>query len=156
MSTLVAFIRAEPARDVPIVPAGWELIAESDRWCSIYPLTRARNDVIFHARLILRQPAQPGRALFVCTGRAVVLDRLAAAIAADNLAWTRTWPTLEELRIDPSPAVAALRSAWPDGRVRPVLSGVPGEGTMTVGAPIGQLVALRARIAGHETEDGES
>ena len=98
MSTLIAFIRADlTLDDTPVLPASWQRTIESDRWTSIYPLGKA-DGRYFHARLIARAAGNPGRALFVCTGPAPMLTRLAAAIANDALPWTRTWATLAELR----------------------------------------------------------
>jgi hypothetical protein len=142
MAALIALIRAEVApTDAPLIPAGWDRIIESDRWCTIYPLGRvARPDIFFHARLVLRDVTTPTRALFVCTGPRVVLDALAARIAADALPWTRTWLTLSALRADNTAAAIAIRNAWPDER--------PGG--------VGTLVAHWRRMAGFYDEDADA
>lgn len=99
MSSLIALIRADAVLDAPAVPQSWQRQVESNGWTSVYPLGKA-DGRFFSARLILRQAANPTRALFVCTGPAAMLDRLATAIAADALPWTKTWATLAALRTD--------------------------------------------------------
>lgn len=149
MSTLIALIRAEAGRDVPVVPGSWELLAESNRWASIYPLGRDQGAVMFCARLMFRQAAQPTRALFVCTGPAAVLSRLADAIAADGLPWTQTWASLAALRADAGVIATAVKAAWPDER--------PRTNAGTLAAPVmGSVVTLPARMAGALSEDAES
>lgn len=138
MSALIAFIRADPALDVPIVPAQWDVSIESNRWATLYPAQR--GGVFFHARLIARASGNPGRAVFVCTGAPGVLAVLAARIAADALPWTQTWATLAALRADAGATATAIKAAWPDER--------PGG--------VGTLVALWARMAGFDTEDAET
>lgn len=153
MSTLIALVRADAVLDAPIVPAQWEAQVESNGWTTCYPLGKGRADVFFHARLILRQAGNPQRALFVCTGPAAVLQRLADAIASDALPWTRTWASAAALRADGGAIAQAAKAAWPDDRQR------PNTGTLeapVLGAPIGPIVALRARMAGYDAEDAES
>lgn len=142
MAALIALIRAEPAPiDAPLIPTAWDHVEESDRWSTVYPLGRlARPGVFFHARLVLRDGTTPTRALFVCTGARVVLDHLAARIASDALAWTRTWLTLADLRADGGAVAVAIRNAWPDERP---------EGA-------GALVAHWRRMAGFGGEDAET
>lgn len=141
MSALLAFIRADAVLDVPVTPGSWDVVPADNRWCAAYPLGRvARPDVFFHARLIARASGNPGRALFVCTGPAAVLSRLATQIAADGLPWTQTWASLPALRADAGTTATAIKAAWPDER--------PG-GT-------GTLVALWARMAGFNAKDAET
>lgn len=156
MSTLVALIRAEPSRPAPVVPQSWAVQVEDNGWTTLYP--RSRGGVFVHARLIFRQQAQPTRAVFVVTGAAAVLQRLADAIAADGLAWTQTWSTLGALRVDAGAVATAVRAAWPDDRPRPIVSGTPGDplNPPVFGAPVGARVALRARMAGYGSEDAET
>jgi len=147
VSTLLAFVRANTAvdpigglvADVPIVPGTWDVVVESNRWSSIYPLGRVGGPCFF-ARLIARQSGQPGRAMFVCIGPAVMLTRLANQIASDGLGFTQTWANLAALRADGGAVALGIKAAWPDER--------PG------GA--GTLVALWARMAGLDSEDGET
>lgn len=152
MSTLIALIRAELGRDVPVVPGSWELVPEDNRWSSIYPLGKDQPAVVLHARLMLRQAGQPQRALFVCTGPAQVLSRLSTAIAADGLPWTQTWASLAALRADAGLVASAVKSAWPDDRPR------ANTGTLAspVLVPVGNVLALPARMAGALDEDGET
>lgn len=140
MATLLALIRADAAPlDAPVVPVAWTRVVEADRWCSVYPLGRVDGRHI-HMRLVLRDAGTPTRAVFVCTGPASMLTRLADRIAADGLPWTRTWATLAALRADGSAAAVAVRAAWPDERPR-------GAGT---------LVAHWRRMAGSLAEDAET
>lgn len=147
MAALLAYIRAEAAPiDAPLIPASWRRTIEADRWASVYPLGRVeRPDVFFHARLMLRHPTTPTRAVFVCTGPRVVLDHLAARIAGDALPWSRTWLTIAELRDDSTQLATQMRALWPDER--------PLDGA---GEPIGTLVAHLRRMAGHEAEAAET
>jgi hypothetical protein len=145
VAALIALIRAEASRDAPMIPGSWDCTVGPDRWSVIYPLGRvASPGVFFHARLVLRDGTNPQRAVFVCTGPRAVLDRLANAIAADALAWTRTWLTLAALRADASAPAVAIRNAWPDERPRDAN-----------GNPIGASVAHFPRVAGFEAEDAE-
>lgn len=139
MSSLIAFVRADAVLDVPVVPGTWDLVQESNRWSSIYPLGRA-DGRCFYARLIARQSGQPTHALFACVGPAAMLTRLANQIAADGLGFTQTWPTLAALRADGGAVALGIKAAWPDER--------PGG--------VGTLVALWARMEGFDAEDGES
>lgn len=153
MSTLIVLVRADAVLDAPVIPGSWERQVESNRWSTCYPLGKDHADVFFHARLMLRQAGNPQRAVFVCTGPAAVLQRLADAIASDGLAWTRTWASAAALRADGGAIAQAVKAAWVDDRQR------PNTGTLeapVLVAPIGQLVALRARMAGYDGEDGES
>lgn len=146
MSALLAYIRAYDTEDRPLVPAEWGYTIETDRWTTIYPLGReARPDIWLHARLMLRHPSFPARAVFVCTGPRVVLDRLAARIASDALVWTRTWLTLAALRADGTTIATQIKSAWPDERPRDASD-----------QPIGTLVAHVRRMAGFDAESGEA
>lgn len=148
MSTLIAYIRAEPEPlDVPRVPALWSVIVEGGRWATVFPLGRPEQpDIWFHARLVFRKAAAPQRALFVCTGRAAVLNRLAARIAADGLAWTRTWSGLVAFRADAEASVVALRAEWPDERL------LDEDGDL-IGLPLS--IVHRHRMAGFDAEDAE-
>lgn len=139
MATLIAFVRADAVIDVPVVPGAWEITQHDNRWSTVYPLGR-EDGRSFNVRLIARDGSQPQRACFVCTGPAGVLQRLADRIAADGLAWTRTWPTLAVLRADGTAAAIAVRGKWPDER--------PDAGST--------LVALWARMAGALGEDAET
>jgi|SRR6478609_5882287 len=155
MSALLCYVRAQPApTDAPLVPLAWDVVPESNRWATLYPLGRdARPDVFFHARLIARASGNPQRAAFVCTGPAGVLARLATQIAADSLPWTQTWATLAALRADGGATATAIKAQWPDERPH-VWSGPPA--APVDGGPIGTLVALYARMAGFDSEDAES
>jgi hypothetical protein len=141
MATLLAYIRAHATDNAPLVPVQWDRLIEDDGWATIYPLgSEARPDVFFHARLVLRHPSDPNRALFVCTSdRAAMLQHLADRIAEDDLAWTRTWARLPLLRADATALAVALRAAWPDERPRD-------EG----GNPVGARVAHYARMTGFD------
>lgn len=139
MSTLIAFIRADPALDVPVVPGTWDLVPESNRWATVYPLGRS-DGRFFCARLIARASGNPQRAVFVCVGSAGMLAALAARIAADGLPWTQTWATLGALRADGGATATAIKAQWIDERPS-------GAGT---------LVALWARMAGDDADDGET
>lgn len=151
MSTLLAFIRADAALDVPLVPGTWDVAAESNRWASVYPLGRiASPGVCFYARLIARASGNPTRALFVCTGAPGVLSRLATMIAADGLPWTQTWATLAALRADGGATATAVKAAWPDERRH----AFDAQGTDL--GPVGTLVALYGRMAGFDGEDAET
>jgi hypothetical protein len=146
MGAILAYIRAEADIDAPMIPASWWRTIESSRWVTIYPLGReARPDVMFHARLIMRHPSFPGRALFICTSpSAAILAHLADRIAADALSWTRTWSTLAELRADATTLATQIKAAWPDERPRDA-----------EGQPIGTLVAHLRRMAGLDGESAE-
>lgn len=149
--SLLAYIRAHATLDQPLVPASWDVTQEASRWSSVYPLGRTSTDVSFHARLMIRRTGfTPHRGLFACVGTPAVLQALADRIAADALAWTRTWATLAAFRADTVPAIVALRGEYPDERPR-LWSGDP----PVDGGPIGTLVALHARMAGFDDDDGE-
>lgn len=138
MATLIAYIRADPSIDTPVVPVTWEVSVENNRWTTLYPL--GRGGVSFFARLIARTSGTPTRALFICTGGTVVLNRLASQIATDGLPWTQTWTNLPALRADAGALAVAIRAAWPDER--------PGG--------LGSLVGLYSRMASFPSDDGES
>jgi hypothetical protein len=144
MSALLAFIRADATRDVPVVPGTWEVVVEDRRWSSVYPLGRA-DGRFFSARLIARQSGTPTHAMFVCTGPSAMLTRLANQIGTDGLGFTQTWPSLPALRADAGATATAIKAAWPDER--------PLDGS---GTPVGTLVAHYARVAGFGTEDAET
>lgn len=149
MSALLAFIRAEPSRDVPLVPASWDVTVEDNRWSTLYPLGRDQPGVFFHARLIARASGNPLRAVFVCTGAPGVLQRLADRIAADRLPWTQTWATLAALRADSGATATAIKAAWTDER--PHAYDAQGADL----GPVGVRVALYGRMAGFNAEDAE-
>jgi len=143
--TLIAYVRR--TGNTMLTPASWEAIAEDAGWSTVYPLgrdgaseiggqSRAHRDVYFHARLMVAHPSLP-RGLYVCVGHPWVLSRLADAIAADGLAWTRTWSSLAALRSDVSALAAELRASWPAEHIE------------------GGGVRLRARMAGHLDDDAE-
>ncbi len=140
--SLIAYIRVHPTLDQPMVPAGWDVVQESSRWSSVYPLGRAaRPDVMFHARLMIRRTGfSPHRALFVCSGAPAVLSELTARVASDGLPWTLTWADLPALRADATPAVVTLRSEWPDERRA---------------GDAGAIVRLLSRMAGWDGDDAE-
>lgn len=119
---LIAFVRAELGRDVPLVPATWRVSPIANRWAAIDP-PGAREP--FLARLIMRSGANPDRALLVCIGEPVTLAFLASTIAADALPWTQTWPDLDALLEDTRPGVVALRGTWPDERHPAAPGGTP-------------------------------
>jgi hypothetical protein len=151
MSALLAFIRADPTLDMPLVPGSWDVIVESNRWATIWP--QGRGGIFFHARLIARQSGTPTHALFVCTGAANVLTALANQIAADGLGFTQTWANLPALRADAGATATAAKAAWPDERPHTF----SGTNTAPVdGGPIGVLVALYGRMAGFNAEDAET
>lgn len=145
MAALLAYIRAEPDLDLPLIPLSWSYTLEPDRWATIYPLGRDQPNVFFHARLVMRHPSFPQRAIFICTGPRVVLDRLAERIASDGLAFTRTWLTLQALRDDVTTIAQQIRAAWPDEREHD-----------TSGIPIGPLVAHHRRMASFLSESAET
>lgn len=152
MSTLIAFITADPTLDAPAIPPTWDRQVESNRWTTVFPLGRGAPS--FSARLMARAAGNPTRALFVCVGPAPMLTRLAAAIAADALPWTKTWATLVALRADAGAIATAIKAAWPDERQH-TWTGTP-PGALVDGGPIGTLVALLGRIAGADAEDAET
>jgi hypothetical protein len=141
MATLLAFIRAHATDSAPLIPAQWDRTIEDDRWATVYPLGRvARPDVFFHARLVLRDPNDATRALFICTSdRPAMLVHLADRIASDNLPWTRTWSSLAALRADATALAVRLRGAWPDERPRDENNN-----------PVGALVRHLRRMAGFD------
>jgi hypothetical protein len=142
MAALIAYIRAETDIASPLIPASWDRTIEDARWVTLYPLP----EVMFHARLVMRHPSFPGRALFVCTSpSAVILQHLADRIAADGLSWTRTWATLAALRADASTLAMQIKDAWPDERPLDA-----------EGQPIGTLVAHLRRMAGLDGESAEA
>ncbi len=152
--TLLCYVRAHATLDQPLIPGSWDVTQEANRWCTIYPLGRvARPDVSFHCRLMIRRSGfTPHRALFVCVGLPTVLQHLADRIAADGLAFTRTWASLAAFRADAVAAIVTLRSEFPDERPH-LWTGPPG--ALVDGGPIGTLVALHSRMAGFGDDDGE-
>jgi len=81
-----------------------------------------------------------------------MLTRLANQIAADGLSFTQTWATLGALRADNGTLATQVKAAWPDERPR-TNSGTLESPVLT---PVGTLVALYARVAGANAEDGET
>jgi hypothetical protein len=151
MSALIALIRADDVLDMPVVPGSWDAEVESNRWATVWPL--GRGGVFFHARLILRQSGNPTRAVFVCTGAAATLSRLATQIAADALPWTQTWASLSALRADAGAVATSIKTAWPDERPHAYTGG---PGAYVDGGSVGTLVALYGRMAGFGGEDAET
>lgn len=143
--SLIVYARTHATLDMPLIPASWDAEQSASRWAPIWPLGRVSNPgVFFHARLMIRRASfTPNRGLFVCVGTPVVLAHLANRIASDGLPWTLTWASIAEFRADARPAVAALRAEYPDERPR--VSDVP----------VGALLALHARVAGFDDDDGE-
>lgn len=138
--SMIVYVRRDDSRNgAPLVPASWELVEESSRWCTVYPLGRSSRDVFFHARLMVAHPTL-ARGVYVCVGQPAILSRLADLIAADALPWSLTWANLGELRADVRGAVQALRDAWPDERPE---------------GDAGDVVRLFARMAGWQDDDGE-
>jgi hypothetical protein len=150
MSTLIVYTAADATLNIPVVPGGWDLTVEGNRWCTIYPL--GIGGVSFFARLIARGTPTT-RAVFVCTGSSAVLNRLATYIAGAGLPWAGSWSTLTALRNDSGATAVAIRAAWVDER--PHLFSGP-IGATVDGGPVGTLVALYARMAGFGTDDGEA
>jgi hypothetical protein len=152
--TLLALIRASviDGHTAPLVPVGWEVVREAADWSTVYPLgregssvvggqEREHRDVFFHARAMATVGAfTPPRVAFACVGHPWVLVRLADRIAADGLAWTRTWTKLADLRADATTAATAVKAAWRDERAE---------------GDAGDVVRLLARIAGFEADDAE-
>jgi len=147
--TLLAYVRrddADPSRPGLVVPSTWTKSHESSEVFSgvetVWPLGREGSsvisgvdrehaDVFFHAWLSAVHATLP-RAVFVCVGHPIVLERLAERIAADGLPWTRTWSDLPSFRADVTTLAVQLRAVW------------RAEG-----------VILPVRLAGFEDDDGE-
>ena len=142
--SVIVYVRRDDSRGgAPLVPASWDVIEESNRWSTIYPLGRDRPDVFFHAHIGALHPTL-ARAVYVCVGAPAVLAHLTDLITANALAWTFTWSSLVNLRADQSPTAVALRSYWIDNR----RLDENGQG-------IGEIVCLPGRVAGYQDDDGE-
>jgi hypothetical protein len=152
--TLLALVRASvvDGHAAPLVPAGWLVQREAADWSTVYPLgregssvvagqVREHREVFFHARAMATVGSfSPPRVAFACVGHPWVLAYLAARIASDGLAWTRTWATLADLRADATAAAVAVKDAWRDERAE---------------GDAGERVRLLARMAGFEDDDAE-
>jgi hypothetical protein len=120
------------------VPAEWEIFDCEGRWKIVYPDREAdRADVLFVHRI-----AQPsaGFAAFVVIAPAARLRQVRAVA-------TRAW-TVQGLRADNGAAATQIKVLIIDDRVRD-----------DEGVPQGELVALRATIAGfrhHEDAENET
>jgi len=148
--TLIAYVRrddTDPLFPTLLVPGSWTLAYESHQWATVWPLTkvgssiiggqlRQHNDVFFHVRLMVAHDTLP-RALFVCVGHPYILQQLADMVAADGLAWTRTWDTLTAFRADNTALAVQIRAAWPTDHLD------------------GGVHRIMARMAGFEDDDGE-
>jgi hypothetical protein len=148
--TLIAYVRRDDTVadfHTLLVPGSWELLRESDKWATVWPLTRTgssviggqlrqHRDVFFHVCLMVAHDTLP-RALFVCVGHPFILQQLADMIAADGLAWTRTWSTLAAFRADNTALAVQVRAAWPADHLD------------------GGVHRIMARMAGFEDDDGE-
>lgn len=144
--TLLAYVRRDdtiPADPTVLVPASWALVRESSGWATVYPLGRTgssvvggqmreHRDVFLHAWLGFAH-ASLARACFVVVGHPYALGYLADRVAADALAWTRTWASLAELRADVGTTATLIKSAWRAGAIE-----------------------LPSRIAGFDDDDAEA
>ncbi len=163
MPSLIAYLRVEPAPSwSPILPPSWEVTIEVPGRITAYPQGRSTPNVRISFALVARDPSFPPRGLFVATGPQGALDALAASVASDALAWTRTWPTLAIFRAEASALVTRLKGAWVDDRRR--LQGGTPEAPIDLGPdPAQERYALRTLMAprngadaSEQREDGES
>lgn len=117
------------AGPVPTVPAGWDVVYEDARWCTVWPLGRAdRPAVFFHAWLAVRDAApNQARGCWVCIGPGAIIDALKPRVA-------RWWETLAALRADNTAVAIGIKAAWAGG---------PG-------------TTLRHRMAGFDDDDAET
>lgn len=143
MAYLIAYIRAHATEHRPLLPASFDYQLDDNRWAVIWPEGRVADpDNELRSRLVMRDPSNPARGLFVISGGARAVNAVAAQIARDGLAFTRTWDGLASFRADP--ITATLRASWPDERPRDAAQ-----------QPVGELVAHYARVAGSLDEDAE-
>lgn len=122
----------------PKVPAGWDVLTESNGWCTIWPGGRTAQGQVIHARMMVQQGANGA---FILFGPRTWLDQIQALV-------TNSWASIAALRADSGATATTIKAAWLDDRAR------DSQGVLL--APSDPIVALRARMAGFESDDGET